>query len=61
MVLGLHGREKLKSIMVDSGTEFVMLTGILMMLMLYAVNWALLEQHQLNIQELHKGCLTLLY
>ena len=61
MVLDLHGREKLKCIMVDSGTEFVILTGILMMLRLHARKLAFPEQLQWNIQELYMGCMPLLY
>ena len=47
--------------MVDSGIEFVILTGIIMMLMLHAGSLAMQELFQLNIQELHITFLPLLY
>ena len=47
--------------MLDSGIEFVILTGIIMMLTLHAGSLAMLELFQLNIQELHITFLPLLY
>ena len=47
--------------MVESGTEYVILTGIIMMLTLHAGNLATQELFQLNIQELHITFLPLLY
>ena len=61
ITLGLHGREKLKCIMVDSGTACVMLTGISMMLTLYAGSLAFLGQVQPNMLELHLADKLMLY
>ena len=58
---GHLGKEKLKCIMVYSGTESVVMVGILMMLMLFVVNLAILEQLQQNTQELHMDNMLLLF